>query len=57
MGGGGEGHKRDSNGFGGGIQDKEEVSQRGKCKHNHSPVLVCQVMDEKTVWCWRHCGI
>ncbi len=39
------------------MQDKEEVSQREKYKHDHAPVLVCKVMNERTVRCWRHCGI
>lgn len=37
--------------------DKEKVSQREKCKHDHAPVLVCKVMNERTAQRWRHCDI
>lgn len=39
------------------MEDKVDVSQRGTRKHDRAPVLVCEVMNEKTVWCWRHRGI
>ena len=28
------------------MQDKEEVSEGEKCKHDHAPLLVCEVMNE-----------
>lgn len=35
------------------MQNKERVSQREKCKHDHAPVLVCKVMNERMVRGWR----
>lgn len=39
------------------MEDKEEVSQREKCKHDHAPVLVCEVMNERAARRLRHSGI
>lgn len=52
-GGDGGGQSCDSSGSRGGIQDKGKASQRETYKHDHAPVLVCEVMDERTVPWWR----
>lgn len=55
VGGGGEEQSGDSSGLGGGTQDT--VSQREKCEHDHAPVLVCTVMNERAVPRWGRRGI